>query len=109
MYAISKAIVAVTGDLRSGITQMSSIADMTVVSHAYLHCEEGKDDEHRVRLAVVVGFKTVYELSEVVECSFEAYQSAMSLFYDIGSGSDTATCQLAEQAQPKDIAFRWIP
>lgn len=105
MFAISKAIAIVTNHNSDDPVQISSIADMTVVASMWTDTEN--DNRKMVRLVVIVDSS----LSELVHCTMLQYSSAMDLFLngDDNCSYTEAHYMRAEEAQPRDKYFRWIP
>lgn len=104
MYAISKALAVVCNHHSDDPVQISSIADMTIV--ASLWVDTDNDDRKMVRLVVLVDSA----MSELVHCTVLQYSSAMDLFINGDDGLYTEGHRMrAEEAQPRDKHFRWIP
>lgn len=103
MLTLNKAINAVTCEVFDGITQISAIADITVVAYIY------KDSADNKCVNLVVLYMDHH--SECVVCQYEEYAAAVELF-QFGDDSTERTNELyplAEKAQPSHDKFRWIP
>lgn len=105
MYAISKALAVVCNHHSDDPVQISSVADMTIVASFWRDTDN--DDRKMVRLVVIVDSA----MSELVHCTVLQYSSAMDLFVngDCDLSYTEAHYLRAEEAQPRDKHFRWIP